>query len=852
MALSTGFKQACPSCDALVPIRDPKLVGKKIDCPKCKYRFVVESPRARDKAPDEEDSTAEEEIADVGQVEEIDDEDEDGGVYKIAKDAKKKKAAAAKAAKAAPPLAPAEASDDAAAAAAELERKKKEKAKKKKFAIGLALAVTGLVVLAFAAVSLMGGSGKKSPGPKHKIIIPSEEPTPKPKPTKITDPDKDKKPSNIEDTGESIAGPELTNLVPKDADQITHFYFKDLFGPLRSVAFGRGPFPDELLKRTLGFEILAVDDVIHAEGHGKAPWTFTMIHSRKPFDADALKSALGLTPAKEPINKQDYYQVGKHRAWLAQLANVSFGAPGYTRPEPPALTPLFLRLHDRFTLILSDQTTMTSFLQVAGKWSGVTDPKIPYQTLPPPLKKLLDGLEAREEKDKILVSSAVDLSKSTAPAAGPLRQFWDATFLLRDTDTVPRPQLAANALIKKPDRRFTYVSEVVCPNDAGALELQSFLMDKGASAVARFVYDLLKHKVELPQAAGKEPAEGAMADSRLRVEKSRAAVRFALDLSFGDEEYSKLTEELTTMALGVKGEVDLVLGPRRHALAKAAALELPKNGLKDRGIAAGQWPPAALPRPTGPRLMREPGQRISWMAGLLPYLGHNDLYQRIRFDASWRDPANWMAGRTLVPEFIDPTYPLSARYAVQPELPLDLAATHYVGIAGVGQDAPDFFPDKTNELTRGIFAYDRSATLKEVEKGRGTSSTILLIQVPYDSPENAVGVTPWIGGGGNTVRGVRETNSIAPFVLGKDRFGQDITHKDKNGKSVRGTYAVMADSSVRWISEKIGDDVFKAMCTVNDKLPKTFDFDKSDLTEVIAAPVLEKEPPPVDKKKPTK
>src|SRR5437899_599847 len=44
MATKTTFKQQCPSCEALVPIRDPKLIGRKIDCPKCKYRFVVEEP----------------------------------------------------------------------------------------------------------------------------------------------------------------------------------------------------------------------------------------------------------------------------------------------------------------------------------------------------------------------------------------------------------------------------------------------------------------------------------------------------------------------------------------------------------------------------------------------------------------------------------------------------------------------------------------------------------------------------------------------------------------------------------------------------------------------------------------
>src|SRR5437879_3920810 len=49
MAISASFKQQCPSCEALVPIKDGSMIGKKVDCPKCKYRFVVEDPVAKDK-----------------------------------------------------------------------------------------------------------------------------------------------------------------------------------------------------------------------------------------------------------------------------------------------------------------------------------------------------------------------------------------------------------------------------------------------------------------------------------------------------------------------------------------------------------------------------------------------------------------------------------------------------------------------------------------------------------------------------------------------------------------------------------------------------------------------------------
>jgi hypothetical protein len=53
MATKTSFKQQCPSCEFMVPIRDSSLVGRKIDCPKCKFRFEVEAPAGaeEDEAP---------------------------------------------------------------------------------------------------------------------------------------------------------------------------------------------------------------------------------------------------------------------------------------------------------------------------------------------------------------------------------------------------------------------------------------------------------------------------------------------------------------------------------------------------------------------------------------------------------------------------------------------------------------------------------------------------------------------------------------------------------------------------------------------------------------------------------
>src|SRR5207302_6571866 len=104
--------------------------------------------------------------------------------------------------------------------------------------------------------------------------------------------------------------------------------------------------------------------------------------------------------------------------------------------------------------------------------------------------------------------------------------------------------------------------------------------------------------------------------------------------------------------------------------------------------------------------------------------GHEALYTRIQFDASWKDPVNWMAARTLVPEFLDPSYPESARFAPYPGIPFALGGTHFVGIAGVGQDAPDYAAgDPAVASKLGVFGYDRMTPLDEVKKNRGLAQT---------------------------------------------------------------------------------------------------------------------------------
>ena len=155
-------------------------------------------------------------------------------------------------------------------------------------------------------------------------------------------------------------------------------------------------------------------------------------------------------------------------------------------------------------------------------------------------------------------------------------------------------------------------------------------------------------------------------------------------------------------------------------------------------------------------------------------------------------------------------------------MPLEFGATHYVGVAGVGLDAATYKRgDPATAHKRGVFSYDGAASVTEIMAGRGTSNTVMMIQVPHD---RGAGVTPWIAGGGATVRGVPEKNSVEPFSLGKDRSGKSIGEK-----GTKGTFVLMADGTVRFVGQDVSDEVFKAMCTIEGPAPEKFNL-KSDRT----------------------
>jgi hypothetical protein len=231
--------------------------------------------------------------------------------------------------------------------------------------------------------------------------------------------------------------------------------------------------------------------------------------------------------------------------------------------------------------------------------------------------------------------------------------------------------------------------------------------------------------------------------------------------------------------------------PRRHELAAAIAQYAQEKKHFPRGAAERTPPqePGSAPWP--------PEQRVGWMAEILPYLSPESasVTRGITPNQSWRDGANLAAAGKLVPEFLAPEYAEATRWTTHPGLEkVVTASTHFVGVAGVGLDAARFRADDPDAAKKlGVFGFDRVTGLDQVTDGLG--ATIVAIQVPAGSQR------PWLAGGAATVVGVPEADSVKPFVC--------VTLEGR-----RGTFALMGDGKVRFVSETISDADFKALCTI--------------------------------------
>ena len=267
-------------------------------------------------------------------------------------------------------------------------------------------------------------------------------------------------------------------------------------------------------------------------------------------------------------------------------------------------------------------------------------------------------------------------------------------------------------------------------------------------------------------------------------------LKFALN--WPDKEYnSEIQPEISRAGGQFRGRLGVFGGDFDYHTAAAVAPQVV--------AAQKQFPRGTLERQTARGrygIAYPPERRASFFVELLPYLGQSQLKSQIDDKThAWYDKENLAAAESWVPELLVPYYPQESWRATNPLAPgRSLGGTNYVGVAGVGLDAARYDPSSPGSAKKvGITGYDWSSKPEEITDG--LSNTAYLVQVAPG------GGRPWIAGGGATLMGVAEDDTaMTPF-----------SHQTPGGTN--GTYALMADGSVRFVKAGTDPKVFRAMAT---------------------------------------
>lgn len=788
MAVAGSFKQQCPSCEAMVLIKDRKLIGKKIDCTSCKYRFVVEAPKgeAEETPPAKPAAVTTKKPA----AKSSDAITTKKGPAKPGGPPVKKKVG---------PRRPLDDDDDEGA-------EPKKEGRNNTMLIGIGLAVFCVALLGVGGFFLLSGPSNTNSEVKGK----SEKIQTKPEgPAKV---------APVADTGELP-----TNVLPGDTQVVFNV---GMNGPVGRAAFDTpGGFSRKRIDKKLGINADKVEGILVGL-NVKKHWAFAAIRTTAPVDVDNLKKALGLQPAPGgPINKREYF-VTTPTPWLGNLERTALEAvPLLAEPGGPVEPrPVAVCLMNPTLLIAGDVGPVKEFLEADGTPAARTtapaasggkkgDEKSDrYLTIEPALKSALDQVEGKRPP---LLSVAWDMKafKDRLPEAQKaLRSLSGNPVVV--AGAVPIDSLAnqmenitAGALAVRLNTREkkTFVSLALEGKDK---DTSNFLQNTWADLAGK-VANLpplpnLPIRLEIGgQVFG--PANERTAKLAISTEAVNATWVANAELTL----VQSLENELRPAVVLMRAVSDLAESQSRiFELSAATQLMAEKDKGYPRGTSERKLPGNRLGRPY------PPSERVGWMPQLLPYLGYEGVYQNISFDDPWKEGRNAQMGAIPIPAFLDSRYPQSKWFATVRDdqgNSVRLGATHFVGVAGVGRDAAEY---PATDPRAGIFGYDRATPLDDIKDGR--SKTMLLLQVPPTYQR------PWIAGGGATIMGVPEKDSVKPFVC--------VQNEGKMG-----TFAVMADGSVRFIPETIPDDVFKAMATINGGEP--VDLEKSIIqTELKTKP----------------
>lgn len=236
---------------------------------------------------------------------------------------------------------------------------------------------------------------------------------------------------------------------------------------------------------------------------------------------------------------------------------------------------------------------------------------------------------------------------------------------------------------------------------------------------------------------------------------------------------------LVTVAIGTA-----LLLPAVQQARQAARRTQSTNNLKQIALALHNYADVykSFPAGTIPNEKLKPEERLSWMTSILPFVEQQALYKTIDQEEPWDEGANARASETSIQTFLNPGIPIMP------------GTTNYVGIAGMGKDAPTLPVDHKRA---GVFGYNRKTRFRDITDG--TSNTMM-------TSESSGDYGPWISGGNATIRSLTKK----PYINGPDGIG---------GPYQGGCNIGIADGSVRFVSENIDPTVFERLSTMADGQP---------------------------------
>lgn len=177
-----------------------------------------------------------------------------------------------------------------------------------------------------------------------------------------------------------------------------------------------------------------------------------------------------------------------------------------------------------------------------------------------------------------------------------------------------------------------------------------------------------------------------------------------------------------------------------------------------------------------PAILATNDTEVSWRVLMLPYLDQAALYKRYDQGTPWNAGVNQPVSRTPVPEYLCPSIP----HAIKPSAD-QYAPTDYAALVG----------DET------AFPSGRTVTFNEIADG--TSHTLLIVEAAQMGIRWAEPKDIDVPFASEKVRGQRKGGGPLNPLLSSEHAG--------------GAHALLADGSVRFISENIDPEILRGMTT---------------------------------------